>query len=553
MIFEHYVPEQLPYGANIILTSIDSSLSTKIPVGGIEFITSKKEITTMTFQYQDGINGTLVDIVTNLNILNWNKTNKTFKVSNKDIFSTGAKPYIQLCCNKVKLPISFVSIGGITNKWYNAKVNTDDFTIYGYEHIEGNKDKQAYAKFGRYITISWNTDEPNQTIFIEKNTNGISDGSEFYGCYAYYFYLDGNTIKKEIEQTVFTGLGSAPSNGTITIPRLDGKQSSIKNGNTAIYTKKFYKYFMLGILVRITGSGYEAYKHHTVYYIKDSNKTYNNTDFLGTINGEQNLLSQDGIPLLLSTELNYKWNSNFFYTTESGKFISPSSSQIYFKYDLGASCTDYSLCYTECRGNTGQDCSCNFNCNYYDGTYCKSLWGCYQNNGVNCTKYYKCYQDNTADDFFFCTCDEFCESYSKNFCIEYYACNHNGSNVNYCEACFEYYKKYPTRTCWCHIGSYCEDEGIEELCPTDCPTNTTCPQVSCPDHNQHSGNMITVPALRQVGGVWGADCTRRAYDISMGGIWKTKQVFIPAGDYPEVTYYGWPGGFKYGGYFNTYP
>ena len=573
MIFEYYVPEQVPYGANILITSTDSSFSTKIPVGGIEFITSQKEVNTMTFQYEEK-NGTLVDIITNLDLKKWDKTKKTFTVSNETIFSTGVKPYIQLCCNNVKLPISFVQVGNLTNKWAKTEVNNTNITLYGYEDDE-DSNKRVYATFTRNIIVSWDKDEANQQIFINKNTSGMEQGgTEFYGCYATYFYLDSNdNLNKDTNQQVFIGQGGAPSSGYVTIPRLDGIQSSVKNGTTKKITKKFYKYFMLGLLVRITGSGYESYKHNTVYYVgntsSETNKTYNNTDFLGSVKGKQILLSEDGIPLLLSaSELDYKWNSNFFYITKKGQYISPSSSQIYTEYDFGDYiCSSHTLCYTECDSNKTMDCSCNYLCSNYSNSgpdptsiedllfMCEPYWGCYQNNGISC-KFYN--NQNSGWSSYDPTCYEYCATDSNNRCSEYYKCLDYYSDVEeiYCNRCYGYYsvcKKFLTCE---NCEGYCKCN-LDEYCGSDCPSDSSpeCPadgSSSCPSHNKPSGGTVTVPALRQLNGEWGADCTKRIYYVT-SGTWSSSEVFIPAGSYTEVTYYNWPGGFMYKGAFHTYP
>ena len=83
----------------------------------------------------------------------------------------------------------------------------------------------------------------------------------------------------------------------------------------------------------------------------------------------------------------------------------------------------------------------------------------------------------------------------------------------------------------------------------ECPADGSS---SCPSHNKPSGGTVTVPALRQLNGEWGADCTKRIYYVT-SGTWSSSEVFIPAGSYTEVTYYNWPGGFMYKGAFHTYP
>ena len=364
MVFEHYVMEQLPYGANIKIKSLTSNLSSKVPVGGIDFVTSKTASNTMTFQYEE-INGTLVSISTSLSCT-LDKVNKKITLSDSKIFGTATKPYIELHCNNVKVPISFVTVGNLTNKWYDQTISNDGITLKSYI-------KDKYAKFAKEFTISWSKDESNQQIFKGKDTSGL-EGTEFYGCYATYMYKNGSTINKDVNQQVFIGDGQAPASGYVTIPRLDGTESSIRNGNTIKATKKFYKYFMLGLLVRITGTGQEVYKHETTYYVgsnsTDKNKAYNNTDFTENLVGQKYLQSSGGIPLLIAdssnvTKLDYKWHSNFFYITNEGKYISPSSSEIKHDwnfYGCQCDCNCQCDCQCQCQCHCQCDCQCECQC-----------------------------------------------------------------------------------------------------------------------------------------------------------------------------------------------
>ena len=117
--------------------------------------------------------------------------------------------------------------------------------------------------------------------------------------------------------------------------------------------------------------GYNTYKYNTMNYITGSNIVYDNIGFLREVNfGRRIYLDNErGIPVLLEkNDLGYKWNSNFFYTTQTTPryYISPSTSQIQYDWDFASNCdsvcpTDYEpddcpidypiVCPTDCPTN----------------------------------------------------------------------------------------------------------------------------------------------------------------------------------------------------------
>ena len=563
--------EQWPYGANILIKSSNSFHN--IPAGQIDFITSRQEAVTMTFNYEE-VNGTLVEINTNLRLVSWdNKHPKgSFTLSNDNFNDFSKKPYIYLCCNNVKVPITFVDTDNTGNKWYTTEVNSDSIMLKG-----KNND---YVKVAKEVILNWNT-STEQQIFIEKNTSTAN--SEFYGCQGSYLYLNNNNLEesKDIiwQNTIF------PTNGKITIPRLDGISSQFKANNTSI-TKKFYKYFMLGIQVKIL-DGYSTYKTNSNYYIKDTNIIYDNTGFLKTVKGIRYLESDEkgALKILSNSELDFKWHSDFFFTTKNGEYISPSSSKIYINYDIvigrncpehgpicncnsDARCKPYTTIGVGCTRHT--ICSLYYSCECYgyeigDEYYkCKEYYDCYSyergsckcNNYCSCDFYelktteYSCYQDYDCKEVYngeyyegdyyrvFCPCYTYGEYKSNNGCISYCECN-----LYHQEEC-----PYNTIYClgYCNSDYDCEDDF------DDCSSETYCGSDNiCSTHGQQSGGTITVPGLRTVNGVKGADCTRRTWSPSQG-VWVFKEVFIPAGTYPIENNYGWPC-FWYNGYYYTYP
>ena len=345
---------QLPYGANIEISSTSSSISSKFALGRADYITSTQDITSITYKYEEK-NGSLIGIDTNLK-LSWDKTKKTFTLSNSDIFGTDTKPYINLQCNNVKIPISFYEEGTNTN-------NIDSLLLEAYDNSD-------YVIVCDSYILNWNK-ESTLDVFIEKDTGHGGVYREYYGCKVSYSYLNNNNkIVNGSKVLLQSSNLSAPF--SITIPKLNGTTSSLKINNTVSETRKFINYFALSILVHMN-DGHSTYKVYTLNYIEGTNKIYTNADFPNTIKGKYYLDNNTGIPKLYNN-LQPKWNSNFFYRTQDGNYyISPSTSEI--KYELSFNCTDVCVC--------DGDCDCDGYC-YEEECPCYIECDCYGECGADC-------------------------------------------------------------------------------------------------------------------------------------------------------------------------
>ena len=208
--------EMYPYGANIKINSISCSIKDDY-IGRPDFITSTKDISTITYFYSEW-NGTVVSISTNLNYT-LNTTNHTITLSNSTIFGTSQIPYIKILCNDVKIPISFIDSDGTGNKWYSKTINSDSITLNGY--YPGN-----YAEVAKEYKISWNKTNTID-IFKGKDTSGGNVQSEYYACKAFYHYLDNNNKEQSDSILLWSTQGQAPD-GTVTIPKLNGESSTLR-------------------------------------------------------------------------------------------------------------------------------------------------------------------------------------------------------------------------------------------------------------------------------------------------------------------------------------
>ena len=393
--------DQLPYGSNIIINSTSSNISDKFSINRPDFITSKKQATTITYHYTEK-NGTLVSISTNLTCT-LDTVNKTFTLSNDNIFNKGTKPYIELHCDDVKIYMAFTDHDGTGNKWSSLTENTDDLTIKG--HNEDN-----YVKVAKYCVVSWSKVNNNQNLFIEKEI-GEDAYSEYYACDAFYLYKDNNNIKKGTS-TIYSS--QVISLNKITTPKLDGSSSALKFGTKTIETKNFYKYFALGTQIKIL-DGCSVYQSTTQPYVKGTNKIYNNIGFFNTISGTTVLNDDNGVPKILSnSELQYKWNSDFFYITNNNEYISPSTSEVYYKWDITSECQ----CQCQC------DCNCQCQCNTICD--CQELWEDDNGNSWYCDK-------NSCNYCDYCDCECYggCQCQCQTGTCEGCQCN---NQCNVCDA-----------------------------------------------------------------------------------------------------------------------
>ena len=344
--------DMLPYGANIVLNSIASTLSENYPLNRSDYITSSIIVSEIQYSYEN-YNGDLVEIITNLELKEWDKRNHTFTVSNENIIGQPIKPYIKLCCNNVKIPISFIDHDGTGNKWLTSSVNERQNTIIlqGQESVDKPL-PEDYVRIASYYKISWNKSEKQQ-IFKTRDVTS----SDYYACDVFYNYLDNDNNIQQGNLNIWSmGNRSFDNEGYITVPRLDGTSDSIKlgeNSDVTKLTKKFINYFAIGVQVKIN-SGYSAYRTNTLNYIKGSNFIYDNIGRgFEPIKGKYYLKNNRGIPVQ-SKDLNIKWNSDFFYTTlttsnnSSIYYISPSTSIIYYEQDLAGRCNSVCSCYGKC-------------------------------------------------------------------------------------------------------------------------------------------------------------------------------------------------------------
>ena len=539
--------QQWPYGANILIKSIACNFNENIALGGADFLTSTVKDTEMTFEFTE-LNGELVTIETNLTFSNLvrNATTKkgTFKLSTVNSncsVSKGAdreKPYINLCCNNVKIPISFIDSDGHGNKWGETTISENNIEIRDYD---GN-----YVYIPKEITLSWNRTSNNQKIFIER-VNGSS--AEYYACEVQYLYLNDENEVVEGQTRIWTS-STIPKEQkrTITLPKLNGTSSVLQYGDTKL-TLKFYKYLSLGVEIRLS-DGCTTYKHNTVYYIKGTNRSYNNTAIPNMIKGTYYLESSPkGFPKLeLATDLKTKWNSDFFFITQLSKtskkkyYISPSTSQVLYTFDLLSTCDIYCPCdanydcegYCQCEEVVISGCEdwsireCEENCfcdtysymyngeyhNYTCSGYCTCNWNEYC--GVNASY---CTEDTQI-----CPCDYYAgELYVNGDCGEYCTCNdYRGScNHNVC-------------------GWYCDHE--------DCGDDTYTRDCS----NTYPGctaNTVTTPIWdaekKYVGRVGGTNEAIAVYDIPGKG--RERIASLPKNSTFTVLYV-WEGH----GWFETY-
>ena len=471
--------QQWPYGANILIKAIDCNFDKNIILGGADFMTSLTKDTEMTFRFTE-INGTLVEIETNLELLSFEReydNEGTFTIrtnKNKNYPPKGEKPYINLCCNDVKVPLAFIDYTNSGNKFAHCEIENDTIII--------SDDHDDYIILPKEINVSWNKSTTTEIMIDKQNYHG----DEWYVFKAQCMYKKKKEIVIDVKD-LYDNSGK-PKNNILVIPKLNGKENSELSYDKNIYKLKFYKYFILGVQIRIR-DGYTTYKHDTLYYInseeeedKELNRIYDNTTIPRFVEGKHYIKSEKGFPLL-DTKLSTKWNSDFFFVLENTDYyISPSTSKIYWEYDLYGSCPsdcgcDGGYCYDgiECTDEVcnSVDCPCNSlcKCNYHclcyeDGHYYDGYWDF-------CTTYElcSCYEFSNLEDkrYIEYDCQGFYNCYEF-FTQEYGICN---------EVCIIYYDWKIKGECakgYCECnGYYCGDE--EEYCSCDTHTvvcNSVC-------------------------------------------------------------------------------
>ena len=508
---------QLPYCANISVTATSCDLG--IPNTdfiGSDFITSINGPTTITYKYTNN-NGELVSISTNLEYTLDTK-NKTFTLSNNNIFETNEIPSIELCCNEVKVPIIFIDSDGTGNKWYSQSIETNDITLKGI-------DTGSEVKIAKFCKVSWNK-TTEQTIFLDRK-QGSNQVTEYYACVAYYGYLNGSNFSSS--QTRMLSInGSSPLNKKFIIPRLDGVESTLKGDNNNT-TKKFKDYFMLGVQVKIS-DGWSIYKNNTKFYINGTNIIYDNTGILKTIAGKKYLITENFFPKIL-TKNNSKWNSKFFFTTQKDSnnksyYISPSTSIIKIEYNFDSKCPLNCPCDSNCECDDHAEvfpcpqdrydyhdyCWDYYDCknySYFDQSYqqydCYTFCSCYDEDIQGCGGATKCNTD--------CECYGYVNGDYEYQCLNYSQCRDNDEYIfpcrrnneediiGFCECNAYYY--HLTSDAQCDWYCVCYDlQGCayytENGCNGDCDYCEDCAHCEdgedpgCPLYEQEGSTYIRV-------------------------------------------------------------
>ena len=300
MIFNYCPIEMLPYEACVNVTSTSSTL-TEIPVGYNYFISSSQHSTTTYFKYTDSINGTVVGIDTNLRIVQaLNTTNKTFALSDSNIFGTNTKPYIRLLCNNVKVETFFFATYGGTeeeNGFSNFSVDDDGTTIT----VSSNAVDDGYVTLARYVTVSWTKDEVNTLCFG-----------------------DGHPNDRWIR---IWGYSSAYAEGHDTIVT-DYKTYSLENYQTTIPSLSSLgsPYYKVAYHVNFTGES--RWAPYSYFITNGTHKTYNVNGFYNETNIAEEIIqnSVSKTPeLYIGPNSNIWGNNKAFYKTTGGNYILASS------------------------------------------------------------------------------------------------------------------------------------------------------------------------------------------------------------------------------------
>ena len=300
MIFSYCPIEMLPYEACANVTSISSTL-TEIPVGYNYFISSLQHSTTTYFNYTDSINGTVVGIDTNLTIVQpLDMTNKTFALSDSNIFGTTRKPYIRLLCDNVKVEAFFFATSGPQeeNGFGHFQLNDDGMTIT----VSSDYVSNGYVTLARYAIVSWTKDTVNKL--------GFEDGHPYdrwVRIWGFNPSSDPVVIYNDFEQATGIDLNDY----YYTIPALN----TIGN------------YYKVGYHVNFIGeSRWAPYSYFTT---KGTYKAYDSNGFYNLTSTEEEI-EQDATSYIPNTykgpNSNIWGNNNAFYKTKtSGKYILASS------------------------------------------------------------------------------------------------------------------------------------------------------------------------------------------------------------------------------------
>ena len=228
------------------------------------------------------------------------------------------KPFVRLCCNKVKIEASFVEIDRPNNFDY---IDTDVTYIYpAYK----NKCK---ATFLRRPIISWSLPEKNQYFYGQTDSN---QGPNYYGVFGFY-----NNSTSTLGWTIHAGTKNISS----TIPAIN----TLNN-----------PYYFIGYTANF--GELDTYALTSKRYISGNLTIYTEDGFINSINGKKyfDCNYYTGAPTFYSLSI---WNGNQFYklSDEDDYYISPSDGFIYN--------TDWNIEYVcSCDGECDPDCGCDGEC-----------------------------------------------------------------------------------------------------------------------------------------------------------------------------------------------
>lgn len=229
------------------------------------------------------------------------------------------KPFVRLCCNKVKIEARFVELGWPNNFGY---ITTDNTYIY-----PAYKKNGGQAKFLRRPIISWSLPEKNQYYYGETDSQV---GSNYYAVYAFY-----NDASHRIGQTQ------------------NHSDKNISSTISAINTLS-KPYYSIGYVANFGGS--DTYVLTSNQYIQENNMvTYTDDGFIELVNGKKYVNTEyyTGVPESVTLSI---WNGNQFYKLEGiDNYISPSDGHIFYTdWDIETTCG--------CDGECNSDCGCDGEC-----------------------------------------------------------------------------------------------------------------------------------------------------------------------------------------------
>ena len=254
------------------------------------------------------------------------------------------KPYINLCCNNVKVEC------GLRISDENYYNNFNSLQLYGSDQIivtaSGDNGENIYATLSRYITVHWNKSN-NESVSL-----GVDKNTFFIFRKQIYLRTDGGYGETAERHMSFR---DSPANGINTdfvIPPLNGKTIISQNSNMCY--KDFYKLFYT---IRPIGVDASHWSGGTKTYIENNYPIYKENGTIQFFSGTRQIITDDkdrpalyGIPI---------WgNEKTFYRTYDGYYISPASGGLLI---TGWDITKYSNSATSAGFSPWQG---NYNSNY---------------------------------------------------------------------------------------------------------------------------------------------------------------------------------------------